>query len=334
MRLFLLLLATISLAPPAYAYDRVKMLNSLFSVVMIRGYNPDGSLAYGSGVVVAPNSVVTNCHIFRKTEKPWISRGEDTYTIVSVQADRYHDMCLLKSEGLPFSPAKIGSASTMKKGQEVAAIGHSSGVPSPLTAVGTLKSIYPYANSNIIRASARFAMGASGSGLFDGDGNLIGINTFKSPGKVAYFYALPIEWLAEVEKLPVETKFPIDAKAFWEEEDLNKPYFMQMTLPEINQDWAKLNEVAQRWIKAEPNSTEAWYELGWSHENLANKVEAEKAYQQSLKLSASNTDALFRLGVLASQKGDNAEAQRINIVLTELDPEIAKEFNKAISETK
>ncbi|MEZ0315606.1 MAG: trypsin-like peptidase domain-containing protein [Methylophilaceae bacterium] len=315
---------------PTYAYDRDKLMGSFLSIVMVRGYNPDGSLAYGSGVVVGENKVMTNCHIFRQTKQPWVSRGEDTYAIVSVQADRYHDVCLLTADNLPFKPIPLGKASDMTKGQEVVAIGHSSGTPAPLTSAGTLKSLYDYNNGKVIRTSARFAMGASGSGLFNSEGQLIGINTFKSPGRSAYFYALPVEWLAELQKLPVETKFPIDGKAFWEEEDLQKPFFMQMAIPEIKQDWAKLAEVAERWTKAEPGSTEAWYELGHARENMGIKTEAEQAYRQSVALDAHNTDALFRIGVLASEKGDKIEMHSINLALLDIDKELADEFSKIV----
>jgi len=317
-------------ALPTYAYDRDSLMGSFSSIVMVRGYNPDGSLAYGSGVVVEQNKVMTNCHIFHQTKQPWVSRGEDTFAIVSVQADRYHDVCLLTVDSLPIKPVPIGKASDMKKGQEVIAIGHSSGTPAPLTSAGTLKSLYEYNNGKVIRTTARFAMGASGSGLFNGQGQLIGINTFKSPGRSAYFYALPVEWLAELQKQPVETKFPINGKAFWEEEDLQKPFFMQMAIPEIKQDWAKLSEVAERWTKAEPMSTEAWYELGRARENLDMKADAELAYRQSVALDAQNTDSLFRIGVLASEKGDKIEMHSINLALLDIDKELADEFSKIV----
>jgi len=319
-----------SFIPTTYAYDREKLMDSFLSIVLIRGYNPDGSMAYGSGVIVANNKVMTNCHIFRQTKQPWISRGEDTYNISSIQADRYHDICLVTSDNLPFKPIALGKASDMKKGQEVIAIGHSSGTPAPLTSSGALKSIYPFNNGNVIRSTARFAMGASGSGLFNGEGKLIGINTFKSPGRSAYFYALPVEWLAELEKQPVETKFPIDGKAFWEEQDEQKPFFMQMAIPEIKQDWAKLAEVANNWTKAEPGSTEAWYELGHARESMGMKTEAEQAYRQSVVLDANNSDALYRLGILASEKGDKTEMHSINLSLLSLDKDLADEFSKAV----
>jgi serine protease Do len=321
-------------APQAHAFDRVKLLQSFFSIVMIKGYTSDGSMAYGSGVVVGPNKVVTNCHIFRKTPDPYISRGEDTYRITQVQADRYHDMCLVATEATPFKAAEIGSAVTMKKGEEIIGMGHSSGNPSPVNANGVLKSIYPFNHSYIIRSTARFTMGASGSGLFDGQGRLIGINTFKSPGRNAYFYALPIEWLANVEKMPVETKFPIEGKTFWEENDDKKPFFMQMATPELNEDWTKLSEVATRWTKAEPSNAEAWYELGNAQDHLNNKIDAEKNYRMAVKLNKGHTEALYALGLIASAKGDQQQVQEINLAILEIDPTLSEEFAKEITKNK
>ena len=319
--------ALLHAATPA---EEEKLMASYNAIVMVRGYNPDGGMAYGSGVVVARDKVLTNCHIFRQTKLPWVSRGEESYPIVSVQADRYHDLCLVGTNALPLEPIQLGISTDLKKGQEVVAIGHSSGSPAPLTSGGSLKSLYPYEHGNVLRSTARFAMGASGSGLFDLDGRLIGINTFKSPGRNAYFYALPVEWLASIEKLPVETRFPIDGKAFWEEEDLQKPFFMQMAIPELKKDWDKLAEVAGRWVIAEPASTEAWYELGYANEQLEKQTEAETAYRRALLLDANNTDALFRLGVLVANKGDKSELHRINVALSTLDKDLSDEFVKAV----
>jgi serine protease Do len=330
MRQLILLLLAISVTPSAHAYDKAKLFDAFLSVVMIRGYNPDGSLAYGSGVVVAPNQVATNCHIFRQTKQPWVSRGEDSYYITSVKADRYRDLCLVTTTNLPLKAVEIVKHAELKKGQEIVAIGHSSGVPAPITSLGALKSLYPFKGGNILRSTARFAMGASGSGMFDAEGRLLGINTFKTPGRNAYFYALPISWLDDLDKLPSETTFPIDGMAFWEEEDANKPYFMQIAVPELQEDWLKLAQVAERWTKAEPGSTEAWYELGNAQEHLGREAEAEAAYRKSIELQASNTDSLFRLGVMASQKGDTAQVDSINNTLLALNKDIAEEFNKAI----
>lgn len=330
MRGFILLAAFFSYLQPALALDQQKILQSLQSVVMIRGYTDKGGVAYGSGVVVSENKVITNCHVFRSTKQPWISRGEDSYTINSVQADRWHDLCLVSASNLPFKPVAIGKGNDIKRGQEVLAIGHSNGVPNPLTSAGVVKTTYEFDGGRVIRSSAKFLMGASGSGIFDLQGNLLGINTFKTPGRPAYFYSLPIEWLANLEKLPVETKFPITGKAFWEEEDNNKPFFMQIAIPELNSDWPKLEQVAEKWLAIDPKNTDAWYELGFAYENLSKNDEAKKAYQQSVAMDANNTDSLIRLGILAQSAGDKEGVRNINLALMGINKELAEEFSQLI----
>lgn len=330
MRGFILLTAFFGLTQSALALDQAKMLQSLQSVVMIRGYNENGGVSYGSGVVVAENKVITNCHIFRSTKQPWISRGEDTYSINSIQADRWRDLCLVYSSNLPFKSAPLGKGNEIKRGQEVLAIGHSNGVPSPITSAGSVKSTYEFEGGKVIRSSAKFMMGASGSGIFDLEGRLLGINTFKTPGRPAYFYSLPIEWLADLEKLPVETKFPITGKAFWEEEDANKPFFMQIAIPELDKDWPKLAQITEKWLEIDPKNTDAWYALGVANENM-NKIDnAKNAYQRSVLFDANNTDALFRLGVIAQSAGDKEGVHSINLAIANVDKELAREFKALI----
>ena len=330
MRSLLLLAALISYIQPSFALDQAKIFHAMQSVVMVRGYNASGGLSYGSGVIVAKDKVISNCHIFRNTKQPCVSRGEDTFAIVSVQADKWHDLCLLTTFNLPGDPAPIGKGNELKRGQEVLSIGHSNGVPTPLTSEGTIKSTYEFEGGKIIRSTAQFRMGASGSGIFDLEGNLLGINTFKTPGKQAYFYSLPIEWLASLEKLPAETEFPVVGKAFWEEDDDKKPYFMQIALPEINQDWPKLAQVAQKWIDTDPKNSDAWYELGNANENLNKIDEAQQAYQQSVTLDPSNTDALLRLGIIARGKGDKVGMHKINLAIAQIDKALAAEYSQML----
>jgi hypothetical protein len=336
MRYFILFVSVISLLlsaliQPAMAFEQDKLMGSFFSIVLVRGYNSNGSLAYGSGVVVGDNKVLTNCHIFRQTKEPWISRGDETFTISGIQADRNHDLCLLTTEGLPTKPVELGSSQGLKKGQEIIAIGHSGGSPNPITSVGTIKSVYPLDHGNIIRSTARFGLGASGSGLFDNEGRLIGINTFKTIGHHSYFYALPIDWLANLQNLPVEKNFLIEGKTFWEAEESDKPFFLQIAIPELQGNWSKLDEIATRWIKDEPNSTEAWYEIGFAQENLEQKDSALKSYRKSLEINPLNSDSLFRIGMIAAKAGDQKEVNAIKLALQDIDKDIAQEFNTAIT---
>ena len=330
MRNFVLLITLLSITQPVLAIDQQKVLVAMRSVVMVRGYNDTGGLSYGSGVVVGDNKVITNCHIFRNTKQPWVARGEDTYNIVSVQADRWHDLCLLTTHDIPLKAVTISKNHALDRGQEVVSIGHSNGVPAPLISAGTIKSTYQYEDGKIIRSSAQFRMGASGSGIFDTEGNLLGINTFKTPGKPAYFYSLPVEWLASLEKKPVETAFPITGKAFWEEDDDKKPFFMQIAIPELNQDWPKLAQVAQKWIDADPKNSDAWYELGNALENLHKIDEAKIAYQNSIAFDITNVDSLFRLGVIAQSVGDKAGMHKANVDIAKVNKDLAKEYSQML----
>ncbi len=315
----------------ANAFDRAKLFEAYTSVVMVRGYNTNGGLAYGSGVVVASNKVITNCHVLRTTKEPWISRGEDSYAITTVQADRWHDLCLVTTDQLPFKPAVLGKSTDLKRGQEVVSIGNSNGTPAPLVTSGSVKSLYDVDAGKIIRTSAKFEMGASGSGLFDMDGHLVGINTFKTAGRnSAFFFSLPIEWLSILEKQPIETKLPIEGKALWEEDEDKKPFYMQAAVPEAREDWAKLAEVASKWTAAEPKSPDAWFELGIAAENNNKVAEAEAAYHHAVDLDTNYADAFVRMGVIAKEKGDTAEMHRINLKLSQIDPDIAAQYSDLV----
>lgn len=328
--LTLLFIALLSIVHPALAYDQQALMKVFFSVVLVRGYDDAGGLAYGTGVVVGENRVATNCHVLRRTHQAWISQAEDVYKIEKIHVDARHDLCLLITEKLPLRPVMLGSTTEISKGDEVFSIGHSSGVLSPTTSGGQVKSLYPYENGNIVRTNARFTLGASGSPLFDNQGRLIGINTFKTPGRVAFFYAIPVEWVSEVEKIAAQTQLPISGQAFWELPDEEKPFFMQVALPRLNEDWSKLLAVGQRWVQAEPDNSEAWFELGAAQEALGKSEDAQKSYRKATLILPNHAEALFRLGLFASKRGDRDEMHTVSITLAKIDPNLAAEFNKSV----
>ncbi len=331
MRFLVLSTALLAAIPSAFAFETAKMMDAFWGVVMVRGYNTNGGIAYGSGVVVGENKVLTNCHVLRATKQPWVSRGEDTYSITGVKVDAWHDLCLVSTFSMPFKPVTMGKSNDLKRGQEVAAIGHSNGVPAPLTSSGSVKALFDSDKGKIIRSTAKFLMGASGSGLFDMQGRLVGINTFKTSGLGgSIHYALPIEWLEKLEKEPETTVFPVTGKALWEEDEDKKPFYMQAAVPESRQDWPKLIQVSEKWTQAEPENTEAWYALGLANENLAKPDLAEQAFQQAVKLDGTNFEALIHIGIIAKGKGDTAELHRIQLALNEIDKDLGIEYAEAM----
>lgn len=328
MRALALIVATLTLSPSAFSFEMAQMMEAFGSVVMVRGYNATGGLAYGSGVVVGENKVLTNCHVLRTTKQPWVSRGEDTYPVTGVKADAWHDLCLVSVFSMPYKAAVLGKSTDLKRGQKVVAIGHSNGVPTPLTSRGNVKALFDSDNGKIIRSTARFTMGASGSGLFDMQGKLVGINTFKTAGSGGSHYALPIEWLNKLEKEPETTILPVTGKALWEEDEDKKPFYMQAAVPESRQNWSKLVAISTQWTQAEPKNAEAWYALGLANENLAQPDLAQQAYQQAVNLDNGHFDALLRLGVIAKNQGDTNTMHRVQVALNAIDIDLGADYSE------
>ncbi|MCB5189915.1 trypsin-like peptidase domain-containing protein [Methylobacillus arboreus] len=329
MRYLVCIAACWLLASAAHAIDRQKIMDPFLSTVMVRAYRADGGLGYGSGIVIASDKVLTNCHVLRESGKPWISRGKDTYQVESVQADPWHDLCLLHTSPLPFKPVELGESNSLKKGEQVIAIGHSNGVASPLVSAGNIKSLYDLDNGHVIRSTARFALGASGSGLYNEAGQLVGINTFKTIGRQAYYYALPIEWLSQLEKREPQSHFPLIGQALWEASEQSRLYFLLIAIPELQEDWQALGRIAAQWTAAEPDNSEAWYELGLAQEHLQQSEAAEISYKQALILDPENTDAMFRLGLIASRQGNKEAAYAMEQSLSKISEKLAMEFRKA-----
>lgn len=317
---------------PAHAYNQQALMDAYFSVVLIRGYNETGGMAYGSGVVVADNTVVTNCHVLRATKQPWISRGEDSYPITSVRADTWHDLCLVTSHAMPFKPVKRGNSTSLTRGQEITAIGHSNGVPAPITSVGDIQGLYPADTGNMIRSSAKFLMGASGSGLFDMDGQLVGINTFKTAGAGgSVHFALPVEWLNTLEKMPASTTFPVSGKALWEEDEDKKPFYMQAAVPESRQDWPALLNISQRWTAQDTDNPDAWFSLGLASQHLQQFEQAANAFHKAATLDPQFIEAWFKQGELANLNGNQQALQQATHALRAIDPQLVTAFQAYIA---
>lgn len=327
MRIYMLACVVLLVsAQQALAFDQQTLLKVFFSVVLVRGYDADGGLSVGTGVVVGENKVATNCHTLRNTEKVWVSQAEEVYRAESVQADPRHDLCLIHTEKMPLQPVALGNTTSVRKGDEIYALGHSGGLVTPTVSGGQVKSVYPYDNGNIIRTNARFTLGASGSPLIDVQGRLLGINTFKTPGRVAYFYAMPVEWLESMGTMQ-KVDLPVKDQAFWELPDEQKPFFMQVALPHLNEEWANLEHIGRRWIGTEPGNAEAWYELASALEGLGKILEAENAYRKAVGLDARHAESLYRLGIIAAKRGDRNEVHHVSATLAQLDPQMAEEFN-------
>jgi serine protease Do len=282
----------------------VDTLNLGHSIVIVSTDLPNGQTGRGSGVVVSPEYVATNCHVIANTRGANIAKFRDGYKPIAVKANWKRDLCLLKFEPLPFKPVAMRDASTLQYEEEVFSLGLPAGAPVPQPSYGRIKGKYSYDGGLIVRADAGFTLGSSGGALFDEQFNLVGITTFKSPGSHGYFYSLPVEWIKELMLAPESLSLKTDDLPFWALPMEQRPYFMQVVIPMQNQDWADVERIATAWTAQEPQAADAWYFLGLAHEGLS-KFDAAKAdFGKAYALNTRDLDALLALSRLAYAQKD------------------------------
>ena len=186
---FALLLCIISNG--AYAETLAEPTNELLytlkdSLVKVTTATKSGGHGFGTGVAISKDHVVTNCHVLSNASGIGISRWGVEYTPVSLQADWRHDICILKFEWADLKPVKIADSDILQYEQAIISISMPSDSPAPYVALSAVKALYPMDDGEVIRTQAAFAIGASGSPIFNYAGNLVGISTFKSPGRNAW----------------------------------------------------------------------------------------------------------------------------------------------------
>jgi serine protease Do len=262
MTKFLIGLLVGCLSAPLMAEPSDELLQSLNSrVLRIQVGLTNGQFGLGSGVVVAENQIATNCHVVANASSISVLSGGSVYHAVGVKPDWEHDVCMLQMEDLPLTPVKMKSSRELKYEQPVFTIGYPSFVPAPVTTQGVVKGLFTMDDSVIVRATSSFKQGASGGGLFDESGTLVGLITLKSPGKDAYYYYMSIDWVQALLNKPAG---PVMAKSelpFWGKPAAQWPYFMKVVFPYLHKDWPGLKTVAEQWVKSDPASTEAWFYL-------------------------------------------------------------------------
>ena len=306
------------------------------SVAKVHVATKNGGHGVGTGVVVGKDLVATNCHVLANATGVKISKFGDSFAPVAIRADWKHDLCILRFQYLDLKPVELGDSEQLKYEQAIFSIGFPGGPPKPQTTQGKIKALYNLDDAQIVRTDASFVMGASGSPVFDAAGKLIAISTFKSPGRGAYYYNIPVKWIKALIDAPESietTSMKSDISPFWDALDENRPFFMRVVMPYQNEKWDELLLVANAWVKAEPDCAEAHYYLGIAHEKLADMTQAKSEFAQSLKLHPMHTATLFELGLIAKSEGNEPELERLKLAMQTVDNDVLLEFNETLNPT-
>ena len=158
--------------------------NAWRNIVVIR--QGDGQ---GSGVIIRSNVVATNCHVVNGNDDIIIYKHDnrrasaDTLFGATIRRrDIARDLCLLSVPGLQGAATTARQYDTLKIGEDVYAIGSPQGLDLSLSS-GLVSQLRYGTNGRYIQTDAAISPGSSGGGLFDSNGNLIGILTEKIVGE-------------------------------------------------------------------------------------------------------------------------------------------------------
>ena len=139
------------------------------------------STSLGSGVIISSDGyIVTNNHVVSDATNVSVLTNDGTeYEATIIGTDAKTDLALLKIEATNLKFASLVDSDTLSLGQEVVAIGNSLGKGTSCTngiisALNREVTINNY-TMTLILTNAEVNSGNSGGGLFDMNGNLVGI---------------------------------------------------------------------------------------------------------------------------------------------------------------
>ena len=142
----------------------------------------------GSGVIISEDGyIVTNNHVISGANaiKVTLRDGQTTYDAELIGTDAANDIALLKVDATGLSAATFGDSSTLAVGDYVVAIGNPLGQLGGTVTDGIISALarevtIDEQSMTLLQTNAEINPGNSGGGLFDANGNLIGIVNAKS----------------------------------------------------------------------------------------------------------------------------------------------------------
>lgn len=257
------LLALLSAGLPGHAaLDRAESIRLAASVLRIEAPRERGGFALGSAVVVAPEQVVTNCHVTREARTINVVRGGVRWAADAQVSDAERDLCLLRVPGLRAAAVPLGGATSLAVGRSVTAFGYTGGAGLQHSD-GEVVGLHPHDGGQVIQSSNWFSSGASGGGLFDDDGTLVGILTFRLRGAGANAFAAPGEWVRQLLEAGAAGAWrdvmplPASPPTYWEAGASERPPFLRAAQRQHDERCADLDAAALERPRGESSGAEA-----------------------------------------------------------------------------
>lgn len=173
----------------------------------------------GSGVVMtADGYIMTNNHVIDGASKITVTTSDDKeYEAKLVGTDSITDIAVLKISAKNLTPATYGNSEQLAVGDMAVAIGNPLGELGGTVSAGIISALdrelaIDGKTMTLLQTDASINPGNSGGGLFNGDGQLIGIVVAKSSGSnvEGLGFAIPINKAADVAQQLMEKGYVSD----------------------------------------------------------------------------------------------------------------------------
>ena len=158
----------------------------------------------GSGVIISSDGYILTCaHVVSGASQITVTIGDTDYTATVVGEDDTSDVAVLKINATGLTPATVGDSDSLSVGDSVLAVGNplgelggtvTSGIVSALNRSVTIQGTSSTNTMSLIQMDASVSPGNSGGGLFNMNGELIGLVNAKSSSSDAegLGFAIPI----------------------------------------------------------------------------------------------------------------------------------------------
>ena len=158
----------------------------------------------GSGVIISSDGYILTCaHVVDGVSTITVTIGDKDYTATLVGEDTTSDIAVIKIDADGLTPATVGNSDSLKVGQSVMAVGNplgelggtvTGGMISALNRSVTIQGSSSVNTMSLIQMDASVSPGNSGGGLFNMNGELVGIVNAKSSSSDAegLGFAIPI----------------------------------------------------------------------------------------------------------------------------------------------
>jgi hypothetical protein len=315
------------------AVDREAFINLSTKVLKIEVERQQGGFSLGSGVLVAPRRLLTNCHVTRDAVAVYAYQYGIRLRAVAQVSDARRDLCLLTVPGTDNAFVELGATTKLVEGQPVSAIGYTGGLGIQNSS-GEVVVLHPFDGSKIIQSTNWFSSGASGGGLFDDDIRLVGVMTFRLRGGEAHYFSAPVEWvkalLARQDEATEIGPLPATDLAYWQQPLAQQPSFLQAAVLERDRNWSALEALTTGWLASHENDPEPWYLRGLALSQQNRLFDAKESLERSVTISPTLGIAWHRLGLVYASLGRKDQAQSVQRRLRVISPDLASELAKKL----